>query len=483
MDERERRKRKERSDTIWTFIIIAAFLTAWPLGIALAILKGKNILPNIGMGISSGEKSGWRSTQGEQTQQRTAQGGQTYARDWEPELRRQAERAKEQTRQWSDQLRQQAQAAKERTAQWAAPVQENKQQAQQKAAQQQQQQKTAQQQQQAAQTAQQRAQEAARQRAVEAAAQKKAAQEKSAREKLKNKKLKLSYAKPMFITGLCVGSVGFLSFFGNLSHVSSFGRFLRDCSFPLGILGVGAYLAIYGFVRMRQSKRLQEYAKLLRANGKYYSIHELSERTGRPYRQVLADLQKMVDLGVWERAWIDRKNGRLMFVPYVPETAEAQPKPQEKPAAAPPKEDKRAEQVLQRIRADNDLIADEAISRKIDRIELLTGEIFRYVGQHPEREGELRTFMDYYLPQTLKILETYAQLEAQGVETDNIRKAKNEISAVLDQLSESYERQLDKLFDTDVLDISADIEVMKQMLRSDGLTADELEKAAQMVKN
>ena len=123
---------------------------------------------------------------------------------------------------------------------------------------------------------------------------------------------------------------------------------------------------------------------------------------------------------------------------------------------------------------DNDRIADREISLKIDRIELLTGEIFRYLSKHPEREGELRTFMDYYLPQTLKILETYAQLEAQGVETDNIRKAKDQISDLLDQLTESYERQLDKLFDTDVLDISADIDVMKKMLQNDGLAADEL---------
>ena len=146
----------------------------------------------------------------------------------------------------------------------------------------------------------------------------------------------------------------------------------------------------------------------------------------------------------------------------------AEPKPE-------PANDKRAEEVLKRIRDDNDRIADREMSLKIDRIELLTGEIFRYLSKHPEREGELRTFMDYYLPQTLKILETYAQLEAQGVETDNIRKAKDQISDLLDQLTESYERQLDKLFDTDVLDISADIDVMKKMLQNDGLTPDELE--------
>lgn len=426
MDERERHKRKERSDTIWTFLIIAAFLMAWPIGIVLAILKGKNILPDLGMNTPT-------TTTKNYTQATRQDQGPTFARDWEPELRRQAERAREQTRQWSEQVKQQAEANRERSARWAVPVQEQKAKAQ-------------------------------------------AAQP----PKPEKKKMKLHFGRPMFITGICIAAVGALGFTSDIATVTSLGSFVRNCSLSLGITGVGAYLLLYGLHRMRQSKRLQEYATLLPSNGKYYDLKELAERTGRPYRQVLADIQKMVELGVWEKAWVDKKNGRLMFTAYAPEPAPEKPK--EASVQEKPKEDGRAEQVLRRIRDANDRIADEAISRKIDRIGLLTGEIFRYVAQHPEREGELRTFMDYYLPQTLKILETYAQLEAQGVETENIRKAKDEISGVLDQLSESYERQLDKLFDTDVLDISADIEVMKQMLRSDGLTPDEMVLAAEKKK-
>ena len=59
MDEREMRKRKERSDLIWTFIIIGGFLAAWPIGLVLAILKGRGMLPNIGMNTPT-QKEGWR---------------------------------------------------------------------------------------------------------------------------------------------------------------------------------------------------------------------------------------------------------------------------------------------------------------------------------------------------------------------------------------------------------------------------------------
>ena len=85
-------------------------------------------------------------------------------------------------------------------------------------------------------------------------------------------------------------------------------------------------------------------------------------------------------------------------------------------------------------------------------------KIFKLLDERPEKSGELRSFMNYYLPQTLKILENYAKLEAQGIEGDNINEAKAKI-----------EGMMDKLFADDVLDISADLKVMEQMLEKDGL--------------
>ncbi|MBE7005849.1 MAG: hypothetical protein E7424_01710 [Ruminococcaceae bacterium] len=467
MDEREHRKRKERSDLIWTFIIIGGFLAAWPIGLVLAILKGRGVLPEIGMNTPTRQES-WRDFKVNPTGsagQKTGAGqnaGANSATNWSAQAQAQAERTRQQAQYWAEQARVQAERTRQRAVQWAVPIHtqraqqtnptpaEQARRAQERAARQQ------------------AAQNAAREQAAREAAAAKQAAKQAAKER---KKDKLRFGKPMFITGLCIGAVGAVALADELAGVASFADFLRDGFFPFGVLAVGIYLIIHGFLRARQSKRLQEYDAIIKPNGEFYSIHELADRTGRPYRQVLADLQKMVELGVWEQAWIDRKHGRLMFTEY---SAEQMVSGGKSETAPEPLGDKRAEEVLKRIRDDNDRIADQVISQKIDRIELLTGEIFRYLSKHPEREGELRTFMDYYLPQTLKILETYAQLEAQGVETDNIRKAKDQISDVLDQLTESYERQLDKLFDTDVLDISADIDVMKKMLQNDGLAADEL---------
>ena len=112
------------------------------------------------------------------------------------------------------------------------------------------------------------------------------------------------------------------------------------------------------------------------------------------------------------------------------------------------------------------------MSAKIDRIEEITGKILAYQKQHPDRSGQLRSFLNYYLPTTLKILRAYAQLDAQGVEGENISATKARIEGMMDQVVAGFEKQLDKLFRDDAMDISSDVQVLENMLKKDGLSDD-----------
>ena len=61
-------------------------------------------------------------------------------------------------------------------------------------------------------------------------------------------------------------------------------------------------------------------------------------------------------------------------------------------------------------------------------------------------------------------------MEAQGIEGENISEAKRRIEDAMDTLVTAFENQLDKLFQSDALDLSTDIDVMERMLQADGLT-------------
>ena len=117
----------------------------------------------------------------------------------------------------------------------------------------------------------------------------------------------------------------------------------------------------------------------------------------------------------------------------------------------------------------NDSIKDETISSQIDRLEEVSGKIFDCVKADPEKLPQIRKFMNYYLPTTLKLLDSYALLEAQGIEGDNITASKKEIERTMDTLIAGFEKQLDRLFSSQAMDITADVEVLERMLAKDGL--------------
>ena len=116
----------------------------------------------------------------------------------------------------------------------------------------------------------------------------------------------------------------------------------------------------------------------------------------------------------------------------------------------------------------NDSIQDEKISAQIDRLEAVSTRIFDYVKDHPEKLPQIRKFMSYYLPTTLKLLSAYADFEKQTVVGDNIRSSKANIERMMETLSEAYEKQFDSLFRAESMDINAEIRTMDSLLRQDG---------------
>ena len=153
------------------------------------------------------------------------------------------------------------------------------------------------------------------------------------------------------------------------------------------------------------------------------------------------------------------------------------PKPEEKkqsePSTGNPELDailKQGAQSVSKIQALNDEIPDFKLSAQIKQIEILTEKIFAYVKEHPQDMGQIRQFLNYYLPTTIKLLEQYVVLQNQGMRMGNIDEGMKKIEDMLDKVIVAFQRQLDSLFESSVVDITADIQVMEQMMASEGLT-------------
>ena len=137
---------------------------------------------------------------------------------------------------------------------------------------------------------------------------------------------------------------------------------------------------------------------------------------------------------------------------------------------------------LKEMRRLDDNIKDEVISGQIRKLEELSWKIFDQVQQKPEKLPQIRKFMNYYLPTTLKLLNAYDRMGAQGVSGGNIGATMERVENIMGTIVTAFEKQLDALFGAEALDISTDITVLENMMAREGLKEDAVHSAVQQEK-
>ena len=84
--------------------------------------------------------------------------------------------------------------------------------------------------------------------------------------------------------------------------------------------------------------------------------------------------------------------------------------------------------------------------------------------------SSLRTFLRYYLPTTLKLLEARAKLEGEvGEQTQIAQKIRDAMA----QVQTAFHKQLDALNEFRFISLESEMDVLADMMKSDGLIVDE----------
>ena len=139
-------------------------------------------------------------------------------------------------------------------------------------------------------------------------------------------------------------------------------------------------------------------------------------------------------------------------------------------------------EMIVQIREENKKIPDAGLTEKLNRLENLCSEIFRAVYDKPAKASQIRKFMDYYLPTTLKMARAYRTLGERNVYGSEAVSARQRIDDALGIVLNGCQKLLDNLYRDDVLDITTDIDVLEQMLKRDGLTESDLQRAAEQAR-
>ncbi|MBQ6835139.1 MAG: 5-bromo-4-chloroindolyl phosphate hydrolysis family protein [Lachnospiraceae bacterium] len=96
--------------------------------------------------------------------------------------------------------------------------------------------------------------------------------------------------------------------------------------------------------------------------------------------------------------------------------------------------------------------------------------IFRTLKEHPEQIDSLRQFFHYYLPTLEKILIKYKSFETQGLPSAKITQS---TITCLQDIKTAMEKLYNNLFEDDILDLTVEIEVLRQICKRDGLLTNE----------
>jgi hypothetical protein len=306
---------------------------------------------------------------------------------------------------------------------------------------------------------------------------------------LSNVEMSAQRSRPLSAVGWVLMVLGVLALIGGVGNST---------------IGAAVFLALGGMAMVSYSGRLKKahhrFDKYLAVigNRKVMRVRDIAAAIPVTEEQACQELEKMIDEGRFPQgAYLDMStralviNGseietapdreiRMVFESEAareqakkPEAApRVEPRPQAKPEPKPqpkPPADPYLEKLVE-IRHMDELIENEEVSQKIRRIEEVTASVFDQVKQNPSKLDQIRTFMNYYLPTTLKLLNAYAQLEKQKVAGENVRISKERIEKMLSQLVFAFEQQLDQMFEADAQDISSDITVLERMMAKDGLS-------------
>ena len=114
----------------------------------------------------------------------------------------------------------------------------------------------------------------------------------------------------------------------------------------------------------------------------------------------------------------------------------------------------------------NDAIAEDVLSAQIVDIENTCRKILERLEEQPNMLASLRTFLRYYLPATLKLLQARAGLEGEVGENAQIAQ---KIREAMGQVQTALHKQLDALDEFRFINLESEMDVLSDMLRSDGL--------------
>ena len=262
-----------------------------------------------------------------------------------------------------------------------------------------------------------------------------------------------------------------------------------------GIIGTSVFVLLFllfiisiavllkGLNLKKRVDRFKRYVRIMDRRT-YISIRDLSKLSKQKERFLIKDLEKMIDMGMFYQGHIDEEKAHFMITDEVYndylnlkrqeiENKNKEQRLEEEVESSYGKDVQSTLKVgrdyIKEIKSVKNELYREEISMKLDKLSNVSEEILKQIEKNPKKVEEVNKFINHYRPITLKLINSYEELNSQALQGENIQKAKIEIEESIDLINKAFENLLDDLFEDIRLDISTDISVLKTLFKQEGL--------------
>lgn len=235
---------------------------------------------------------------------------------------------------------------------------------------------------------------------------------------------------------------------------------------------------------MKLKKTFTDYCKVMQGSS-YFLIDDIAKKLCVSHKQAVKDIDRLIWVNAFPQGHIDPNEKYFIgtdetYQNYL-SSLELMQKKQEAIENNPQYEEIRdtiskGREYIKKIRAANEAIEDEPMSKKLDDTEMILMRIFDRIEDKPELLPEVRKLLEYYLPITQKLLDAYIDFDAQELEAENILNAKNEIEKSLDSINTAFFNLYNRMFHDEKADIISDIDVLRSMFAQEGLNNSDFNK-------
>lgn len=132
---------------------------------------------------------------------------------------------------------------------------------------------------------------------------------------------------------------------------------------------------------------------------------------------------------------------------------------------------KKARAAQMELRTASMRIKNRQVQSSAQRICATLDQILKILREQPADIAKARSFLHHSLPMLSGILKKYVRLEQSGVPTTDVME---QTLICLRDLGAAAQKQYQNLFANDVVDITAEMEVLTQFCRQNGLLEEEL---------